>query len=118
MAKEDISMFTTIEKHDERLDDQEGRLVQQENRLSRLEDQTLRLENTIMSENRETRSTITETNKQLHTLIEGLMGYKTGENTLKHSLKLARMESFSKVVAYLVGSGGFIYVLFEFLTSK
>lgn len=118
MAREDISMFSKIEKHEERLDEQHDRLTQQENRISRLEDQTLRLENTIMSENRETRATITETNKQLHSLIEGLMGYKSGENNLKHSLRMAKLESFSKIIAYLVGSGGFLYVLFEFLATN
>lgn len=118
MAKEDISMFGKIEKHEERLDEQAEKLSQAENRISRLEDQTLRLENTIMAENRETRSTITETNRQLHHLIEGLMGYKTGENNLNHSLRMAKLESASKIVAYLVGSGGFIYVLFEFLATK
>lgn len=118
MAKDDISMFGKIDRHEERLDEQAEKIMQQEQRLSRLEDQTLRLENTIMSENRETRSTITETNRQLHTLIKELMGYKTGENTLKHSLRMAKLESLSKIVAYLVGSGGFLYVLFEFLATK
>lgn len=115
MAREDISMFSKIEKHEERLDDHDDKLKEQDNRLSRLEDQTLRLENTIMSENRETRATITETNKQLHGLIEGLMGYKSGENSLNHSLRMAKLESASKIIAYLVGSGGFLYALFEFL---
>lgn len=117
MAKEDISMFTKIEKHEERLDDHDDKFKEQDNRLSRLEDQTLRLENTIMAENRETRATITETNKQLHALIEGLMGYKSGENSLNHSLRMAKIESFSKVVAYLVGSGGFLYAIFEFINK-
>lgn len=77
--------------------------------IKNIENSSLKLENLVMTENRETRSVITATNQELHTLINNLLGYKTGENQLKHSVKMSTVESIVKIVTLLAGSGGIIW---------
>lgn len=115
----DGSMFTTVEKvtktveeHHETLEDHTLQLRIQAEQIKQLQDNGIRLENIVMSENRETRMTITQTNEKLHELINGLMGYKTGQSQLTHSLQMARIETIAKIIALLAGSGGILYYVF------
>ena len=112
-------MFTTMEKvtktveeHHNILEDHTLQLRIQAEQIKQLQDNGIRLENVVMSENRETRMTITQTNEKLHELINGLMGYKTGQNQMTHSLRMARMESLAKIIGILAGSGGILYYIF------
>jgi hypothetical protein len=120
MPNSDKSIFNMVikheeefEKHEQRLDDHELQLRVQAEQIKQLQDNAIKLENVVMAENRETRLTITQTNQQLHELINGLMGYNSGQNQLQHTLRMAKLESWSKIVAYLAGSGGLIYFLIE-----
>jgi hypothetical protein len=120
----DKSMFAkvtkhdeTLEKHDERLDDHDIKIKVFSEQIRQLQDNYIKLENVVMSESRETRITITETNQKLHELINGLMGYKSGQNQLKNNLTIAKWESISKIVGILAGSGGIIYFIVESVTK-
>lgn len=100
-----------LEKTEEKLDEHAVLLDKYAMRLIRLEDQTIKLENTIMTENRDTRATVVEQNRQLFTLIESVMGFKSGEDTRKHDLKVRRWDSMTNIILKLAGAGGLIYLV-------
>lgn len=102
----------TLEQHGDILEDHAVQLKVQAEQIKQLQDNAIKLENVVMAENRETRLTITNTNRQLHELINGLMGYKSGQNQLDNNVKMARLESMSKIIGILAGSGGLLYWLF------
>ena len=101
-----------VEEHDSILEEHTLQLRIQAEQIKQLQDNGLRLENVIMSENRETRQTITQSNTQLHELINGIMGFKSGQNQMTNTLKMARMESIAKIIGILAGSGGILYYVF------
>lgn len=94
------------------LEQHEAQLKVQAEQIKHLQDNAMKLENVVMSENRETRLTITQTNRELHELISQLLGFKTGESQLTNKLRLARMESYVKIIGILTGSGGLLYYIF------
>jgi nicotinamide mononucleotide adenylyltransferase len=102
-----------LQTHDKILEDHELQLRVQAEQIKQLQDNAIKLENVVMAENRETRLTITQTNQKLHELINGLMGYNTGNNQMANNLKMARMESWAKIIGILAGSGGVIYFIIE-----
>ena len=115
----DKSMFGRVTKHDEQLekhdnilDDHTIQLKIQAEQIKQLQDNGLRLENVVMSENRETRRTITESNKQLHDLVNNVLEYKSGQTRLSTNLKMAKMESIAKIIGILAGSGGLLWYIF------
>lgn len=117
------------EEHDKILKSHDTRISTNMQAIEQLQNNALRLENIFMQENRDTRNTIVQTNLQLHELIKGLMGYNTGNATLDNELKMAkeqneqlikaqekelkvaRMESYVKIVSYLTGASGILYWL-------
>ena len=120
MSDENLSRFiamldkhdNTIDEQDSRLDEHEALLKVQAEQIKQLQDNAIKLENVVMSESRETRLTITETNQKLHELINGLMGYKSGHDRMVTDLKMARLESIAKIIGILAGSGGILYYIF------
>lgn len=119
MTEKDKSMFSTVARHETAIDAHELKLEEHElqlrvqaEQIKQLQDNAIKLENVVMSESRETRMTITQTNQQLHELINGLMGYKSGQNQLSHSLRMAQMESIAKIIGILAGSGGILWYFF------
>lgn len=80
--------------------------------IKNVENSSLKLENLVMTENRETRSVIMKTNQELHTLINNLLGYKTGENQLNHTVRMQGVESVVKIISLIAGSGGILYYIF------
>lgn len=110
-AKKHLATEDILEKHEERLDEHAALLDKYALRLIRLEDQTIKLENTIMTENRDTRATIVEQNRQLFTLIESVMGFKTGADSRQHDLKVRRWDSMTNIILKLAGAGGLIYLV-------
>ena len=126
LPSSDASMFVTIDahgkalvKHDEELENHELRiqlntkeLEAQARDIQQLRDNALRLENVVMNENRDTRNTITQTNRELHELITNLMGYKTNTSTLASNITTVRIESVVKIIGILAGSGGILYYIF------
>jgi hypothetical protein len=122
MMPEETALLLT--KHDKQLDEHEDAIEEhtiqlriQAEQIKTLQDNAIKLENVVMSESRETRLTITETNQKLHELISSLMGYNTGNNQLKANMKMARAESLSKIIGILAGSGGVIWFIVEQITK-
>lgn len=107
-----VTQNEKIEKHDETLEEHSVMLRVQAEQIKQLQDNAIKLENVVMAENRETRLTIIQTNQQLHELINGLMGYNTGNNQMVNSMKMARLEQYVKIIGILAGSGGILYYIF------
>lgn len=108
-----VTLEERINAHDEVLEDHTLQLKVQAEQIKQLQDNGIRLENVVMSENRETRLTITNTNKQLHELINNVLGFKQGESKLSHDLQMARLEKIVKIIGILCGSGGILYYIFS-----
>lgn len=104
-----------VEEHDATLEEHTLQLRIQAEQIKQLQDNGIRLENVIMNENRETRMTVTQSNTQLHELINGIMGFKSGQNQMTHSLKMARMESIAKIAGILAGSGGIVSAVLYYI---
>ena len=107
------SVFEIIDKHSDLLEAHDKQLQVQKEQIKQLQDNAIKLENVVMTENRETRLTVTQTNNQLVELINGLMGYKSGKHNLDHTERIARWESISKIVGILAGSGGILYYILQ-----
>lgn len=104
-----------LAEHEEKLKEHDRLIFLQSKKIEVVEASSIKLENLVMTENKETRSVIIKTNHELHTLINNLLGYKSGENQLNHNAKIQRVESIVKIVSMLAGSGGILYYLFGYV---
>lgn len=100
-----------LDKHDKDIKSHEDQLEIHSEQIKQLQNNALKLENIVMSENRETRQTIVNTNNQLHSLIKDLMGYKTTDKVNDNELKRSQWEFVVKIVGTLAGSGGILYYI-------
>lgn len=105
-------MHKILSIHDETLKEHGQLLALHARDIETLKHNATKLENTIMTENRETRQTIVNTNAQLHTLINNLMGYDVNKSQDKNKLTTAKIESIVKIIGILSGSGGLLYYIF------
>lgn len=110
--REEIVLVDIVKKHDSQIKQHETQLKIHSEQIRNIETSNLKLENTVMVENRETRSTIMQTNRELHELINNLLGYKSGQNQLQSNVVMNRTESLVKIVGILAGSGGILYYIF------
>lgn len=122
-------MYETVRKHGESIDDHglrisvlEERDIQHEERLKQLEDQSIKLENTVMSESRETRTTMKEQTDKLLNLVETSINHKSDAEKQEHEYNMLKIKTWADVflklsggvVALLSAGGGFYYVLQHF----
>ena len=104
-------MFDTVKNHEERISILEEADKKHEERLKKLEEQSLKLENTIMAENRETRSTMKEQTEKLFKLVENAMGFQTNQSKQNHELKMLKWNTLSTVLLKVSAAGGLLYVV-------
>lgn len=116
MPNGELSMFDTVQKHEERITSLEERDQKHEERLKNLEDSTIKLENTIMTENRDTRKTMTEQTEKLFGIVDTAMGYQATRSTQTHEFKMLKWNTLSSVflkiaggLFSLLGTGGLIW---------
>lgn len=119
------SMFETVQNHENRIVILENRDQAQEERLKRLEDQSVKLENTILTENRDTRSTMKEQTEKLFTIVENAMGYQNNRTAQDHELKMLKLNTWSTVFLKFAGAigalgsaGGLIYLVAQHFLTK
>ena len=139
MEDKTLSMFEKMNEHDIDIKENRDRIGtleeitlslkesdrQHDERLKNLEDNAVKLENTVMSENRETRTTMREQGDKMFVLVENAMGYQTARTAQSHELRMAKLNTWSTVflkvsggVVGLLSSGGAIYyALQHFLTN-
>lgn len=115
-TKGDTSMYETVKDHEERIQLLEDADVKHDERIKNLEDSTIKLENTIMTENRDTRKTMTQQTEKLFEIVESAMGYQTTQVTQTHELKMLKWNTLSTVFLKITGgifallsSGGVLY---------
>lgn len=110
-------MYDKVKAHDVALVDHGQRLNlleendrQHEERLKQLEDQSVRLENTVMTESRETRTTVKEQTAKmeehsgkLYDIVHTSINYKADSQKLDYDLKKMKMEMYSNVFLKLSG---------------
>lgn len=113
------TVYDMVTEHEEQIKQHENTLLQHETtiklhaeQIKNIEQSSLKLENLVMQENRDTRNTIVQTNRELHELISRILDFKSSQDQLKHSIMLAKIESWVKIFCLLFGSGGILYILF------
>lgn len=119
-------MFEKVTKHDEtlinhgeRLDLLEENDRKYEERLKQVEDQSVKLENTVMSESRDTRTTMKEQGDRMFALVESSISYKQNTEKQDHEWRMQKLNTWSTVflkisggiVALLSAGGGVYYIL-------
>lgn len=130
MEDKTLSMFEKMNEHEIDIKENRDRIGtleeitlslkesdrQHDERLKNLEDNAVKLENTVMSENRETRTTMREQGDKMFALVENAMGYQTARTAQSHELRMAKLNTWSTVflkvsggVVGLLSSGGAIY---------
>lgn len=104
--------YRDVSKHSEILESHAMQLELHAKSIRDLQDNGIRMENLVMTENKETRQTVTKTNDLLREVIKGLMGYNTENNERSHKLTMAQLESVVKILSLLAGSGGILWYVF------
>lgn len=108
-------MYDKVRQHDEAITDHSERISnleesaqRHEARLKLLEDNAIRLENTVMSEARETRSTMERNTDRLYDIVENAMTMSASQESQRHELRLTKWD---KVTTILLKAGGGLLVL-------
>lgn len=142
----DPSMFETVKKHGELIEahdqsinelkenykklerndlEHQQKLDTLSNQMADLKTQNTELENTILKDNRETRSTLNTHMENLFKLTENAMGYQSSKSNQQHELKMMKWKTMADVFFKICGafsvlgaSGGIIYMIFEHFFSK
>lgn len=102
-------MFETVMDHSDRITNLEEADKKHDERIKRLEDQSVKLENTILTENRDTRTTMKEQTEKLFTIVESALGIQSTRSTQSHEYKMLKWNTLSTV--FLKLSGGFLALL-------
>lgn len=89
-----------------------------EERIKRLEDNATKLENTVMVESRETRATVVEQNRQLMTVLQSVIGFKSTENTQDHEFRILKWDRMTNLILKVVGAGGILYLIVQQIILK
>lgn len=105
------SMFETVKNHEERIINLEEADKKHEERLQELEKNSIKLENTIMQENRDTRTTMKEQTEKLFHLVENAMGYQSSKTAQDHELKVLKIKTYTDVLLKVTAAGGLLYVV-------
>lgn len=127
-----LGMFETVKNHGDEIGKHAVEIAAlkesdrlHDDRLKKLEDNAVKLENTVMSESRETRTTMKEQTEKLFAIVENAMGYQSARTTQTHELRMTRLNVWSTVflkvsggiVALLSSGGAIYYVLQNFFTN-
>lgn len=126
------SMFETVKDHEERITilekndkDHQLKLDTMSEQMSELKMQNTELENTVLKDNRETRSTLVAQMEKLFLLTESAMGYQNNRSSQQHELKMLRWNTVATVFLKICGafgalgaSGGIIYMVVQHFLTK
>jgi len=130
--KEAFSVYEKVRQHDETLDAHEDRIGaleeserKQEARIKLLEDNAVRLENTVMSEARETRSTMERNTDRLFDIVKNAMSFSATQEEHKHQLRLTKWDKVTTILlkagaglVTLASAGGAVYYVIENFVLK
>lgn len=130
--KEAFSVFDKVRQHDDAIESHSERIFnleesdrRQEARIKLLEDNAIRLENTVMSEARETRSTMERNTDRLYDIVENALSISAKRETQKHELRLTKWDKVTTILlkagaglVVLGSAGGGIYYVIVNLIAK
>lgn len=126
------SMFDTVKNHEERITilEQNDRDHQQKldilsGQMTELKTQNTELENTVLKDNRETRSTLVGQMEKLFLLTENAMGFQSSRSSQQHEFKMLKWNTMATVFLKVAGalgalgaSGGLIYMVIQHFLTK
>lgn len=142
----DPSMFETVKKHGELIEahdqsinelkenykklerndfEHQQKLDTLSNQMADLKTQNTELENTILKDNRETRSTLNTHMENLFKLTENAMSYQSNRSSQNHELRMLKWNTIATVffkvcgaISALGASGGLIYLVVQHFLTK
>ena|SRR5690606_24063040 len=136
MGEKTMSMFEKVNEHDNDIKEHRERIGsleeitlalkqsdrQHDERLKQLEDNAMKLENTVMIENRDTRTTMKEQVDKLFVLLEKNMDHRSTVEAYNHDQKMAKLKTwadvFMKVLLGLTGAGGIGYLIVQHFLNQ
>ncbi|MFC4409448.1 hypothetical protein ACFOZY_03240 [Chungangia koreensis] len=115
-------MFDTVKQHGEDIEKLKEADRRHDERLKQLETNALKLENTVMQENRDTRSTMVQQTEKLFSIVDKAMGYQSDEAKHKHEQRMAKINASTNVILKLLlgftTAGGTGYIIIQHLIDK
>ncbi|WP_285613949.1 hypothetical protein [Pseudobacillus badius] len=108
-------MKETVQNHEERIQILEETDKKHEERLRAIENNYTDLENTILKENRDTRSFFQDIMNKQWDLINSKNQYDDAQNQRMHDLSKTKIERWSEIILKLAGAGGLLYLVIEAL---
>ncbi|MGN7478932.1 hypothetical protein ACTHOQ_13875 [Solibacillus silvestris] len=127
-----VSMFETVKNHEERITileqndrDHQLKLDILSGQMADLKLQNTELENTVLKDNRETRSTLVGQMEKLFELTQSAMGYQSSRSSQQHEFKMMKWNTMATVLFKICGaisvlgaSGGGIYLVIQHFLTK
>ncbi len=127
VGEADMPIEERVDKHDERLIEQDKRLNQHSERITQLEkfdedkhkrlkiveENYTKLENTIVSENKEMRMFFQSNMDKQWDLIKSRDEQRHDSKRMKFELDKTKVERWTDIIFKLVGTGGVLYLVIQ-----
>ena len=111
------SMFDTVKQHGEDIELLKQADKLHEERLRSIENNYTNLENTILKENRDTRSFFQDMMNKQWELISSKGKYDDAQNQRDYDLRKTKIERYSEMLLKFAGAGGILYILIQSLLN-
>lgn len=109
----DGSMFDTVKQHGVEIEQLKQADLKHEEQIREMKNNYTNLENTILKENRDTRSFFQDMMNKQWELISSKGKYEDAQNQRVYDYKKSALERWSEIFLKIVGTGGILYLLIQ-----
>ena len=113
MKRGDGIMYEQLTNHEERIVNLEAADKRHEEELRTIKNNYTNLENTILKENRDTRSFFQDTMNKQWELISAKSKYDDAQNQRDYDLRKTKIERYSEMLLKFAGAGGILYLIIQ-----
>lgn len=106
-------MFETVKQHGEDIEQLKQADLRHDERLREMKNNYTNLENTILKENRDTRSFFQDVMNKQWELISSKGKYEDAHKQRVYDYKKSALERWSEIFLKVVGTGGILYLLIQ-----
>lgn len=115
MEQNENELIETVKQHDGRLVTLEIADKSKTERLQVVEANYTNLENTILKENRDTRTFFQNSMNKQWDMISGKNQFADAESQRNHDLDKTKIERYSEITLKIVGAGGLLIIIAQAL---
>lgn len=113
MSQGDGSMLDTVKQHGVEIEQLKQADLKHEEQIREMKNNYTNLENTILKENRDTRSFFQDMMNKQWELISSKGKYEDAQNQRVYDYKKSALERWSEIFLKIVGTGGILYLLIQ-----